>query len=267
MYLHPQMEAYCDRMIYIVGQLANLRADIMKGNLTDAHRILLRASATQSDIMAWIAAAPAEFRYATIKHQSARIRFGSAFDLTLFHKQYHLYHDLWVCHTWNHYRCARILICEILFSCFRRLAGSSRKSPAIPKEVQMQFLLLHKTSREFAMDICASAPFHFGLTGRAVLTSQVHIGGMLLLLPLAIAAGTEHPGQPMRKWVSECLTLIGNGLGIDQAFAIREMLDCESGLFDGLEDIDGDERAFPYGNRAGTNRFLVGTWGFMLNSE
>ncbi|KAL2859337.1 hypothetical protein BJX68DRAFT_226138 [Aspergillus pseudodeflectus] len=271
MYLRPQVEAYCDRMTYISGRLANLRADIFGGILTDTEEILSRACAMEAELIAWLAMAPPEFPYTVIEHPpSTYWTESSGVRPPLYNDVYHLYHDLWVCHTWNQYRFTRIIICEITLSCLRRLLSSSHVSA--PSEIQRQINLLRKTTRELALDICASAPYHFGadsVTGeesRRIPDSQIYVGGMLLLLPLSIAATTENREHSLRKWIGNCLSILGHGMGIDQAFAILEKLDTEAGWFEDLEDTD-DGVVLLGTNRAKDNQILLGTWSSMINAS
>ncbi|KAL2829379.1 hypothetical protein BJY01DRAFT_255022 [Aspergillus pseudoustus] len=271
MYLRPQLEAYCERITYISGRLANLRADIFGGILTDTEEILSRACSMEAELVAWLAMAPPEFPYTVIEHPpSTYWTESSGVRPPLYNDQYHLYHDLWVCHTWNQYRCARIIICEIILSCLRKLVSSS--NVGAPSELQRQINLLRKTTRELALDICASAPYHFGADsitgdeGHRIADSQLYIGGMLLLLPLSVAATTENRGHSLRKWIGNCLSIVGHGMGIDQAFAILEMLDTEVGWF---EDLDDTEMGIGLlgTNRAKDNRFLLATWNSMINTN
>jgi hypothetical protein len=258
-------------MTYISGRLANLRADIFGGILTDTEEILSRACAMEAELIAWLAMAPPEFPYTVIEHPpSTYWTESSGVRPPLYNDVYHLYHDLWVCHTWNQYRFTRIIICEITLSCLRRLLSSSHVSA--PSEIQRQINLLRKTTRELALDICASAPYHFGadsVTGeesRRIPDSQIYVGGMLLLLPLSIAATTENREHSLRKWIGNCLSILGHGMGIDQAFAILEKLDTEAGWFEDLEDTD-DGVVLLGTNRAKDNQILLGTWSSMINAS
>ncbi|KAL2803268.1 hypothetical protein BJX63DRAFT_78242 [Aspergillus granulosus] len=271
MYLRPQMEAYCDRITYISGRLANLRADIFGGILTDTEEILSRACLLEAELIAWLAMAPPEFPYTVIENPpSTYWTESSGVRPPLYNDRYHLYNDLWVCHTWNQYRCARIIICEIVLSCLRRLSSAS--PVGTPSKLQGQINMLRETTRELALDICASAPYHFGADsvtgseGRRIPDSQLYIGGMLLLLPLSVAATTEDRGHPLRKWIGNCLSIVGHGMGIDQAFAILEMLDTEAGWFEDLEDTETGVVLLET-SRAKDNRFLLATWSYMINAS
>ncbi|KAL4860628.1 hypothetical protein BDV12DRAFT_181301 [Aspergillus spectabilis] len=288
MYLRPQIEAYCDRIIHITGQLSNLRADIHKNILTDPYDILSKAYAIEADLIAWLALSPPEFLYTTIEHSLPKPWSSTSTSTCtpppLYDNRYHLYHDLWVGHTWNQYRCSRIIVSEIILSCLRRL--SSLSGAPSSKDLRRQCTTLRKTSRDLALDICASVPYHFGFpvdlsaatstTNTLALTTttsprrlpptQTNIGGMLLLLPLAIAAATEQRGHPMRRWVTDCLRVIGYGMGIDQAFAILEMLDIEAGFFEDIEETDAGV-IFLETDKGRDNRILVSAWSSLLKGD
>lgn len=275
MYLRPQVEAYCDRVIYITGQLSNLRAEIISGGLTDTGEILSRAYSMEAALTAWVASAPPEFLYTTIEYPSQPPRSRSSWSTTsgctppLYNNSYHLYNDLWTCHTWNQYRYSRILLCEIIIGCLRRI--SQPAGPAPGKDLQRQCTGLRKTSRDLASDICASVPYHLGAdtplcSGRGIPASQTYIGAMLLLWPLAVAGATECRAHPMRQWVIESLNLVGHAFGIDQALAVVEIMELEAGYFEDLDDAEDGSIIFLETDRTRNNRFVVGAWSAMLKA-
>ncbi|KAL2793741.1 hypothetical protein BJX66DRAFT_305340 [Aspergillus keveii] len=273
MWLKPQTEAHCDSIINIIGQLSNLRADIIAGVLTDAEEILPVAVALNGELLAWAADVPPEFTYTVVEDPPPNVLDGVAYGCKPYNNRYHIYHDLWVSHAWNHYRCARILTSEIIITCLRRLTPN-RQVPG--KILQRQIAMLYRTSKDLATDICGSAPYHLGAgcvyagSRRKIPASQTYMGGMLLLLPLAIAAATDRRGHSMRKWVIQCLRAIGHAMGIDQAFAVIEVLETEGGPFEDLEERDG---GLVYLNLktskvdCSRNRVLVGAWSSMSNNN
>ncbi|KAI9373098.1 hypothetical protein BJX61DRAFT_403394 [Aspergillus egyptiacus] len=265
MYLRPQIDAYCDRLICIAGRLSNLRADINTRVLTDANEILSRAYAIEAELLAWVAAGPPDFLYTTYEcssvEQWVRIFGNKPFP---YNKQYHVYTDLWICHTWNQYRCSRIVVCEIILSCLRRLSAAS-PTMAMSKELQNHCARIRNVTRELAGDICASAAFHLGVEGSpaaefAVPTNYCYVGGMLLLWPLTLAGGTEPKDHPLREWTRHCLRLIGHNIGIDQALALIEVLETEAGVFEGLDETESGVLFRATGDGSIHNRVLVGTW-------
>jgi hypothetical protein len=274
MWLRPQLEAHCDCIINIIGRLSNLRADIIAGILTDVEEILSAALALNGELVAWAAEVPPEFTYTVVEDPPPNALDGVAYGCKPYCNRYHVYHDLWVSHAWNLYRCARILTCEIIITCLRRLTPP-REVPG--KVLQRQIAMLYRTSQDLAVDICGSAPYHLGAgciyagskSGK-IPASQTYMGGILLLLPLAIAAATGRRGREMRRWVIQCLRVIGHAMGIDQAFAVIQVLEMESGPFEDLEERDGNLIYFKTGkvNRdRNRNRVLVGAWSRMLDDH
>lgn len=267
MFLRPQIEAYGDRLISIAGRLSNLRADINTKVLTDQKEILSTAYTIEAELMAWIAALPPEFLYTTIEDPSPDLlaqKIGGG--PPPYGGRYHIYRDLWLCHTWNQYRCARIIVSEIILGCLRRIAINS-KAAAVSSELQSHCGRLRSTTRQLAVDICCSVPFHFGVGNVAtkplgsVPLGQNYIGGLILLWPLILAGATESKHHPLRNWVIECLYVIGHSMGIDQALLLIDILETETGVFDGVQV--GEDGVF-FRESGGTtegNKVLTGTWG------
>ncbi|KAL4970357.1 Zn(II)2Cys6 transcription factor [Aspergillus stella-maris] len=267
MYLRPQVDAYCDRLICITGKLANLRAGIIHTKtLTDANEILSAAYSLEAELLAWVAAGPPEFVYTTYEcsslEQWVRMFGNKPFP---YNHQYHVYRDLWICHTWNQYRASRMIVCEIILSCLRRLSAAS-PTMAMTKELQNHCAQIRNVTRELAGDICASAAYHLGVedspasaSSFTVPTNYCYVGGMLLLWPLTLAGGIEAKGHPLRMWTRECLRLIGHGIGIDQALALIDVLDEEAGVFEGMEETESGVK-FRADDASAQNKVLVVTW-------
>ncbi|RLL97115.1 hypothetical protein CFD26_106349 [Aspergillus turcosus] len=264
MFLRPQTEAYGDRLIYIIGQLANLRADVRLKYMTKAQEILAAAYDIEAELLAWLASLPPEFSYSTVENTLSDAAFKKLCRGILpYNNRYHIYNDLWICHTWNQYRCARVMVSEIILSCLRRLFVKSAGA-RIPSELQSQFRKIRSLSRQLAAEVCASVPYHFGIgnTGEihsdSVPINESHTAGLVLLWPLVVAGATEGKNHPLRKWGIDCLRLIGHGMGIDQALALIDVLETEAGVFDGVGD-DGmliDEKS----SAIVKNKVLNTTW-------
>lgn len=239
MFLRPQTDAYGDRLVSITGKLSNLRADINSRAITDGRQILGTAYAIEADLMAWLARLPSNFMYATIKNPVVDQEFlRRSHGILPYNNQYHLYHELWLGHTWNQYRCSRIIVTEIIMSCLRRLS-SGLASGYSSEDLEMHCSRLRATSRQLAIDICASVPDHLGLVGEPSSSHRSHIGGIVLLWPLFLAGATENRSHALRKWVVACFRLIGHTMGIDQALALIELLAVEPGFFEDIDRKDG----------------------------
>ncbi|RHZ59021.1 Zn(II)2Cys6 transcription factor [Aspergillus thermomutatus] len=264
MFLRPQTEAYGDRLIYILGRLSNLRADVSQKYMTDNQEVLAAAYGIDAELLAWLASLPPDFSYSTVENPYSDAAFKRLCRGILpYNNQYHIYNDLWICHTWNQYRCARIIVCEIILSCLRRLFGKSAGTCA-PSELQSHCFRIRSLTRQLAADICASVPYHFGVgnteksqTG-SVPINESHTAGLVLLWPLVLAGATEGKNHPLRKWGIDCLRLIGHGMGIDQALALIDVLESEAGVFEGVGD-DGvliEEKS----SAVVRNKVLTSTW-------
>jgi hypothetical protein len=155
-YLRPHIDAYCDRLICIARKLSNIRADIREKVMKDADEILSTTYALEAELLAWAVASPPDFLYTT--HECSSLKqwvrmFGNRpFP---YNSQYHVYRDLWNCHTWIQYCYARIMVYEIILSCLRRLSAMSLII-AMSKELQNHYAQIRNVTRELAGDICAS---------------------------------------------------------------------------------------------------------------
>ncbi|RAL16853.1 Zn(II)2Cys6 transcription factor [Aspergillus homomorphus CBS 101889] len=225
-FLRPQTEAYSDRLISITGRLANLRADIRDKVITDNQDILTTVYSIEGELMTWLAALPSRFLYTTIESPWPT---QSNWGLTSYNNRYHVYQDLWLSHAWNQYRCARIMISEYILTYTYRLNLCMTLSP----DLISHHAQVRDQAKKLALDICASVPYHFSadlVTGEATTFNTValehgFIRGMILLWPLFLAGATEPKDHSLRRWVVDCLALIGNRMGIDQALALIDILE------------------------------------------
>lgn len=233
MFLRPLHEAYGDRLIHICGKLANLRADINYGVLTDQSDALSAAYAIEAELMAWLAALPSNFAYATVECNSVDSSFKDRCrGLLPYKNRYHLYRSYWIANIWNQYRTARIIANQIILG---YMAAISEDTPfsSLPDDLQAQFTKISDTIHELSADVCASVPYHFGvgemegsIPGMAPQTES-SIGGYLLLWPLSLAGMAECKGDPMRRWAADCLKVIGHTMGIDQALALVDIMESD----------------------------------------
>lgn len=239
MFLRPQTEAYGDQLISITGKLSNLRADINSKAVTNGRQILATAYGIEAELMTWLAGLPPNFMYTTIKNRAVDADFlRRSHGVLPYNNQYHVYGELWLGHTWNQYRCSRIVVTEIIMSCLRRLASDSAGGYS-SDELEIHYSRLRATARQLAVDICASAPDHLGLVGEASTGNRSHIGAVVLLWPLFLAGATENRTHVLRKWAVGCFKLIGHTMGIDQALALIEVLAVEPGFFENIDRKDG----------------------------
>ena len=246
MYLRPS-EAHSNQLIIIIGRISNLRADIIAGNFPNAQEIVSAASALDAELIAWLAALPPGFSY---EHHTA-----SPYDfdfqqrcrgLTLYDDQYHVYPNLWVCNSWNQYRCARIIVSEIILSHIRQMSDSSSLR-SLSDEFRMHCRTLRATIRRLAVDICRSVPFHLGahldphVPANGVPPPEGYLGGLMLLWPLFLAGVVENPNHQLRRWVVQCLRMIGNTMGLDQSLALMDIVAADPGILRSATEAEAEQ--------------------------
>ncbi|PYH96733.1 C6 finger domain protein [Aspergillus ellipticus CBS 707.79] len=254
LFLRPQAEAYGDRLITIMGRLSNLRADINERILTDEKEILSASYAVEGDLIAWLASLPKEFLFTTVEGFSPN---SSYWGPSPYKNRYHVYTDLWICHTWNQYRTARIILCDLILTYIRRINVGS----ALPRDLVEHCVQVRNTAHQLANDICASVPYHFGDAATATQTlvasspssadfiqavplEQSFMRGMILLWPLAMAAATREGSHPLHKWVLNCFLVIGNRMYIDQALALIELMRGDDAFYETLVWSEDNKQAY-----------------------
>ncbi|KAJ5625053.1 hypothetical protein N7510_001362 [Penicillium lagena] len=260
MYLQPK-DDLGNRLIVIIGNLSNLRADIHAKVISNPQDVLSAACAIEADLIAWLAALPPEFTY-TSHTMTPQNR---AFDrhcrgILPYNNEYHIYPELWVCNCWSNYRCARILVSEIILSHVHKLSASSPNN-SLSEDFRLHCKSLRATTSRLGADICRSVPFHLGACNSEVpaevptIPPQSYLGGLMLLWPLYLAGMVEGPFHPQRQWAIKCLAMIGNSMGLDQALAVMDILSADPGMFHSPE-IYGDA-ADPATGLAGLLPFSV----------
>lgn len=233
MFLRPS-EAHSNRLIVIIGKLSNLRADIHAGVFSDEREIISLASCIEADLIAWLAALPPEFTYETHTKSPYDFLLEERFcGQSPYDDQYHVYPNLWICNTWNQYRCARIIVSEIILSHIRRISDTSSLR-SLSDEFRLHCKTLRLTIRRLSVDICRSVPFHLGAHEKDVSSNcpapESYIGGLLLLWPLFLAGVVENPNHGLRRWVVQCLKMIGHTMGLDQALALMDIVASDPGI-------------------------------------
>ncbi|KAJ5764977.1 hypothetical protein N7520_004536 [Penicillium odoratum] len=227
-------EAYGNRLIIIVGRLSNLRADIIAHRITDDQQIIAGASAIEADLIAWLAGLPPGFSYEVHKKDRFDFQFQQQCrGLALYDEQYHVYPNLWVCNSWNQYRCARIIVSEMILTHVRNMSDSSSMR-ALSEEFRQQCQTLRATIHRLAVDICRSVPFclgvHHNKSDPSLPPPDSYLGGLILLWPMYLAGTAEKPTHPLRRWVVQCLRMVGNTYGLDQALALMDIVAADPGI-------------------------------------
>ncbi|KAJ5902695.1 hypothetical protein N7495_003223 [Penicillium taxi] len=231
MYLRPD-EAHANSLIIIIGKISNLRADIKSNILTSNNDILSVASAIEMDLISWLRLLPPTYDYETRTKSAYDFKFQQrCHGIALYDDKYHVYPNLWVSNSWSQYRCARIILSELILTRTLEQAKSS-SSKSLSPELRLYCNSLHSTVRRLAVDICRSLPFHFrahddgsdGSHNTTLPPPEGYLGGLLLLWPLFLAGAVEKNGHALHTWVIRSLLIIGNTMGLDQALALMDIL-------------------------------------------
>lgn len=233
----PQVkDAVGNKLIMLIGNLSNLRANIHTKAFSDPQEVLSAACAIEADLIAWLAALPPDFTYSSHTLMPLDLTFERrCHGIRPYNNEYHIYPDVWAPACWNHYRCARILVSEIILSHVHKLSNSSPTS--LSEDFRLHCKSLRSTISRLGADICRSVPFHLGACNLEVLPEtpmlppESYLGGLMLLWPLFIAGMVEGPTHPQRRWVIQTLGTIGNSRGLDQALAVMDLLTVDPGMF------------------------------------
>lgn len=149
---------------------------------------------------------------------------------------YHVYSSIAAVSMWNNYRCARILVREIIVDALRA-AGLNQHKALVDESRQIGTQLVD--------EVCASVPFYLdtaihcakpggnlGTTNSSdhgprppsALATAGPGGAITLQWPLLIAANSGFAPREQREWIIGCLDRIGRGMGIGQASAMAQLL-------------------------------------------
>jgi len=157
---------------------------------------------------------------------------------------------------WNHYRCVRILVHELLLDQLNHIFRHPENSIGFWENFSLyenQVLASNTMLLQLSHDICASVPFFLGhtqpLSDGARRQPPKAVSGNLLLWPLYTAACTGLVSGLMRAWVADRLQMISDVLGIRQAAPLAHSLGLQQDLLEweaedikklGYRAIEGD---------------------------
>lgn len=132
----------------------------------------------------------------------------------------HIYHDIWVAHVWNRYRCCRLHLHEVLLHCLDLL----HSHPATSKlSIDTQTIREQSASTipDLLSDVCDSVPFCIGdidSAGNPLDPSKkIALHGHLLIWPLYVISVSVEPDSIRGRWIRENLCYISNVLGFHKA--------------------------------------------------
>lgn len=201
----------CDselKLMRIIASLCSLRKD-EKEQKKDTSTILALAASIDANLADWVNDLPWEYSYMT------RTK-GRADDFLCGY--YHVYKSARKAAVWNTYRCARILVNDLILI---SLAPDSTPQALDNEQCRAAQALMNQLSNE----ICASVVFH--LWGDYSVRNSPYTpkaaAGHALLWPLYLAGLFGHT-NPMRSFVITQLEKIGDLMGIQQATSLANLL-------------------------------------------
>lgn len=131
-------------------RMVNLQAALKNGEVTDPQVIRKIALEIDSDLEAWRAGMPLNWRYTTIDATEAPA-------VTYLNGKRHVYPNLWTAEGWNNWRSLRIAINQIILENEFRLS--------VPDSVQKSISL--SIIRQFSTDLCISTASFAGTPRRS----------------------------------------------------------------------------------------------------
>ena len=195
-------------MFPILTRLCALRA-MRKSETYNDPAVLTIARSIDADLVEWADAIPPWLRYTT-KMSDDPENVLSGF--------YHVYPNMWIVGGYNLYRCARILMHELI------VHWLDRSSADDIQQRQSSGAILSRLSAE----ICASVPCIFGQIDKNgppnTSYSPKAATGTWVLWPLYLAATMDSAKPTTRAWVITQLDRLGRIMGIQQATTLAAVL-------------------------------------------
>lgn len=152
-------DQFIDHLGTVVIQLSNVCAALKDKTLTEPSEIIRTALGLEADLISVSIAIPPSWSYTT-----ATLPFVDREPITraIWGDSYHIYRSIAASSMWNNYRCARILVHEIIIDAVQRLAVATLDDPG-----SQRCTLANQSRRivqQLTEDICASVPFYLGLS-------------------------------------------------------------------------------------------------------
>ncbi|KUJ18922.1 uncharacterized protein LY89DRAFT_582364 [Mollisia scopiformis] len=212
-------QAYGTTLSLLVIRYANLRASMSCWkDYSDPQRLISAAYELECDLAAWAKSCPLHYIYQTV-NLNERVD-------EVFSDHYHLYANVWVATTWNHYRCARLLTNELILDQLGHLYETEPTSPLLLSHKcysESQMLESNANLMHLCEDICASVPYFLGIDFEAgegsIRQLPKAMYANLLIWPLYTAGATWLVSDVMINWVAGRLEWIADVMGIRQAGA------------------------------------------------
>lgn len=202
----------------------NLRASMSSfRDYSESDRIISTACAIEKGYADWGKTCPIQFIYQTVNLKER--------NEEVFSDNFHVYSNISIATYWNHYRCVRILLNELILDQLGNLYRNNPESTLLWTESSFeenQMLISNTTLLQLCQDICASVPYILGFDPDRdpklprEIPKAIH--GNLLIWPLYTAGVTDMVSDLMRKWVAERLQWISDVMGVHQAGPLASTL-------------------------------------------
>ncbi|KAE8382006.1 Zn(II)2Cys6 transcription factor [Aspergillus bertholletiae] len=210
-----------DYFFRILVEVGDLVAAINESTFTHPVGILPKALNLDAELITWAMSIDPRWKYTVVEVEKPAGENGTFH--AIYGDHYHIYPNIAVSMIWNTYRFIRIILHGIIaYVCAHHLPDSGKASNG---QSERQSVAI---SQQLAEDICASVPYHLGMTGSSDGSPTLGIpfaGGVLRLMwPLFIASDCQGAPPKMRAWIAQCLDKIGRGVGINMAVTMSEIL-------------------------------------------
>jgi hypothetical protein len=180
---------------------------------------------------------PVSFIYNTVALEPSEDAFSDYF---------HVYSSIWTATVWNHYRCVRILVNELILDLITYMLEHPEEYVSSWDKFssyENQITTSRSTLLELSHDICSSVPFYLGYSANSIerhsRTPPKAVSGNMLLWPLFIAARTQVVSGALRDWVAGRLRMISEVMGIRQAALLEHILEPKQDVLKSQTKTDG----------------------------
>lgn len=210
-----------DYFFRILVEVGDLVAIINESAFAHPARLLKRALTLDADLITWAMSIDPNWKYTVVKVKKTEEENDTLHPI--YSNHYHVYPNTTVSMAWNHYRFIRIILQGIIGYLYdTHFQDSGGRGSHIESE-------RHSTavSQQLAEDICASVPYHLGMTGSSdgsTLGIPFAGGVVRLMWPLFIASDCRGASPKMRAWIAQCLEKIGHGVGVNMAVTMSHIL-------------------------------------------
>ncbi|RJE26927.1 C6 finger domain protein [Aspergillus sclerotialis] len=212
-----------DHLSILRASLCDLHSSVKNNHLTDPVSIIEAALALDAKLIAWTLTLPPSWSPTTV-NVSPRNRNGSEFSI--YGDYYYIYQDLPTSNVWNNYRATRYTLHEMIIDQLPRLHSSN--SSHLASDYANLGANSEAIMKHIAEDICASVPYHIGVTGKHSLKPELNFsnnsrpaaGGYILTWHLFLAASCRFSPPSLKSWAITCMEKIGHSMGVNQALSM-----------------------------------------------